>query len=148
MDSDILTQMARIGHQLWAERMRLAGWTYDVKYSEANLTHDALVPFDKLSHADRRASMLKIESEQLAERLRALAAPDRSDTRPFDVTELRVGMPVAWAGEGDKPAEPGRVKSWEVDEETGDVVCIIVTWKDGSDQVIGALEGLLRRIED
>lgn len=148
MDADILNQLARIGHQVWSERMRVAGWSYGVKYSEANLTHDALVAFDKLPEIDRRTTVLKIEAEQLVARLGVLATPDRSDTRPFCAEELRVGRAVCWAGEGDQPAEPGSVQSWEIDEDTGDVVSITVTWKDGSVQSVGALEGLLRRVED
>ena len=146
MDADILNQLAQIGHQLWSDGMRQAGWTYGESYSQDNRTHDALVDFNDLPNVDQRTARLRIESEQVCQLLATLATPDRSDTRPFVPGELHVGQHVGWAGEGQPPGEPGLIESWDVDESTGDVLTISVRWSDGTIEAIGAMEGLLRRL--
>lgn len=148
MDSNILNQLARIGHQVWSDGMREAGWRFGVRYSEDNRTHDALVAFDELPDIDQRLTMLRIEAEHVVQKLGELATPDRSDTRPFAAVELRVGLPVGWASTEDVPAEPGAVESWSLDDETGDVLEVSVRWRDGSITSVSAHDGLLRRIED
>lgn len=148
MESDILIQLARIGHQVWSDDMRRAGWSYGVKYSEDNRTHDALVEFEKLPEVDVRSAVLKIQAEGIATQLGNLVVPDRSDTRPFSAVELHVGMRVGWAGDDARPAEPGSIESWTVDDKSGDVLSITVTWRDGETTTVGASVGLLRRIED
>jgi hypothetical protein len=107
--------------------------------------HDALVAFAQLLPADRRAAIVKVESEGLAERLIELVWPDRSDTRPFDASELHVGMKVGMVDERENVAEPGELQSWETDDD-GAVVAITVRWADGSTTTCDPLEGVIRRL--
>lgn len=130
-DSDLAEHIAAVAHEAWRRRMTYAGWVAGSHYSEPGKVHDALVPFEELNPADRRATLSSVRLEKMEAKLAALVEYPREPDRPFTLEEMRPGLSVTSAIEaGPASTEHGVVESWEADED-GTLRMIQVRWDDG-----------------
>lgn len=137
MAADAITRdLARIAHALWCRKMVACGWMYGETFSPEKRTHDALVPFDRLSLHDQNNAVLIIQSEGFESKLERAIDYPRGPDRQFIPSEMRVGLPVGWAA-GVKLADPlrdpsteiGTIDSWEI--KSGELSVIRVRWPGG-----------------
>lgn len=140
MGDDIDLRLAGIAHDLWRERMEAGGWRHG-PYCPEQRTHDALVPWDRLSPGDQRAAALAAATSGARELLsRGLEYPRGTD-RPFLLEEMRSGLPVREPGANGRS---GQVEGWDTDDE-GQLAVIRVRWDDGSLSEHPAMERELAR---
>lgn len=144
--SAAIYDLARAGHQIWCDQMIASGWRPGASFDEQGQVHDALVPFDQLRRVDQLVAITALDIEGMPDAIAALVAPDRSASRVFSPDELREGLAVGWGGSSPTPSEPGKLISWELDED-GDVTLMRIEWRDGRIEDYDPFERLLRRLE-
>jgi hypothetical protein len=133
---DHINKLAAIAHDLWCVHMRAEGW-HSGPFNPGSLSHDALVPFDRLGSADRRVARSAIEAEELERLLTRIIDYPRGADRPFGTEDIRKGTKVAFCPEGVPPSQSavdpgdlGVIDSWETDS-AGDVSLVVVRWSSG-----------------
>lgn len=153
LDRAALDQIAAIAHRLWCERMKSEGWRYGDRACLEDQTHDALVPFERLSEADRIAARRAIQCMELDDKLVGEISYARGPNRDYVLADMKVGLRVVFCPEFREPAmdevpsnEKGEVESWEcVDNE---LESIVVRWADGSCGEYPANSGELARLDE
>lgn len=130
--SPTILKLAAIAHELWREQMLRDGWKHGPAFDRERRTHDALVPFERLSPQDRRHACLGIECAELERQLVFTIVYQRGPDREFAAEELRPGLEVGLCD----PAQPdglsgirGVVERWQADAQ-GELV-IFVRWSTG-----------------
>jgi hypothetical protein len=131
----LLTDLARVAHELWRRAMKADGWKRGA-FSPERRTHDAMVPYDELPRPDRLALHLRLVVNELANRLVETVEYPRGADRPFVIEEMQRGLEVALSDEfgparlGDvHEKHRGKVESWEVGTD-GELSLITVRWGD------------------
>jgi hypothetical protein len=130
--------------------MHKEGWRSG-RYQPDRLTHDALIPFDELSRADRLALDLNVTANELAERLIATVDYPRGPDRPFTIDDIKQGVRVALScglrlTRAELGHDQGEIVSWEV--SNGDLALITVRWDDGEMASYNPWERALVRISE
>jgi len=137
---ELLERLAATIHDLWREGLARRGWKVAQEFSENARTHDAMVPFDRLSPGDRQ-EVLQL-AQTWADKLADEVEHPRGDDREFTKEEIFVGMPVAWADRmrltytdparrGTDPSGViGYVTAWTVSEDGASLESIKVAWPD------------------
>lgn len=129
------------------------GWSKG-PFDQNTRQHDALVPFEELTRADRHAVALYVSGEQFEETLPRLLEYPRGPQRPFQIEEIKRGLKVAYCPEGlpattseIDPSDVGVIESWDVDTKH-DITVVRVRWADGTIEAYSPWEGVLARIEE
>ena len=145
--SSVTEQLAAVAHLCWCASMQNQGWRYGPAYDPDHKTHDALIAFERLPGKDRDATVFAVRSADVERYLATLVFYPRGPERPFEVGELRDGLPVGLAKDLDPVgSERGTVIGWKVGPD-GALQEIRVRWSDGSEQVHHPSERELRRLE-
>lgn len=132
----LLIDLARVTHELWRLRLESEGWRPG-PYKPEGKVHDALVPFERLTRADRLILDSHVRDEQIEEALTDTLRYPRGPDRPFLVEEMVIGLAVVFAQKGcperldEVPDElHGAVINWTTDA-SGELSQIAVRWNTG-----------------
>lgn len=141
MSATSLRSLAAVAHECWCELMREQGWSYGDTYSAEDQIHDALRPFDQLPIPDQRRCLRTLRCEGTAASLADLLdyprdQPGLPELQPED---MEVGRRVVSADDpaiaGEIRGGIGRIISWTINRETGDLDLIRVRWDEGDETV-------------
>lgn len=150
-DPSAIELLAASAHEFWRMRMQREGWRAGPpgSYDESARVHEALVPFEQLSHEDRWIAIESVEALHLEEQLAESIEYPRGPARPLRACEMHVGLRVESSLEplhaGDAPAR-GQVVGWDVDPRSSLLSLIHVRWDDGAVTSHCPLERELRAI--
>ncbi len=153
LDRTALDQIAAIAHRLWCERMKSEGWRYGDRVCIDDRTHDALVPFDRLSEADQIAARRSVQCMELEHRLAEEISYARGPNRDYVLEDMKVGLRAVFCPDFRPPAmervpqnERGEVEGWECLD--GELESVRVRWADGSCGEYAANSGELARLDE
>ena len=145
--------LARVTHELWRARLEAEGWTPG-PYAPQEKHHDALVPYERLSRADKLVLNAYVQAEELACRIPAQLSYPRGPDRPLLVEDLRPGLGVVFCAQGCPrclsavaPEHRGVVVSWETDSDD-ELTLITVRWNSGEIQKYDPWSGEIARAEE
>lgn len=132
----LLTELARIAHELWRLRLIAEGWRLGT-YRPEDKAHDALVSFEQLSRGDRLALQAHVSDEHIEQALTDDLRYPRGPDRPLLIEDMVVGLEVVFR-DRDLPARledvpchrRGRVINWTTDT-SGELSNISVRWNSG-----------------
>jgi hypothetical protein len=133
---DFITRLAAIAHDLWCAHMRAEGW-HEGPFNPSARSHDALVPFERLGSADRRAARSAVQAEEVDRLLTRIIDYPRGSNRPLGIEEMRPRMRVVFCSAeaprsraAVKPGDIGEIEAWEKDE-SGELSLVVVRWASG-----------------
>lgn len=122
-------KLARLAHEEWCARMKNEGWRQGTTFDAEEHLHDALVPFDELSPADRRSVYIGIVASDITELVYQACDYPRGETRELTTADVRTGARVQHT---DEPSEFGHIETWQEDPNfPGALNWIRVRWDSG-----------------
>jgi hypothetical protein len=138
-DNPTLRLVAQAAHECWCARMREQGWQAAPHYSQETRAHDALVPFESLALADQRRTLRALRCEDIASFLADLLDYPRGEPGlpELQIEDMAIGRAVQRVAHCDQaasgPANRGRISSWTINPQTGDLDVVRIRWDDGSE---------------
>jgi hypothetical protein len=139
MTDTTLRSLAAAAHECWCDRMREQGWRYGPDFSADALAHDALRPFDQLPLPDQRRCLRILRCEETVASFAELLEyprdePGLPELQPEDMCVGRgVDLTEHMRAGGGAPAGPGRIISWTINTDSGDLDLVQVRWADGAE---------------
>jgi hypothetical protein len=139
MNTATLRLLAAAAHECWCDRMRDQGWRPGRGYDAGAKVHDAIAPFDHLAAPDQRRTLRSLRCEDAAAYLGELldyprGLPGLPELQPED---MKIGREVVHiddpAADTTTPGLRGKILSWVINPDTGDLDIVRVRWSDGSE---------------
>lgn len=122
--------LARALHEAWRQRMLSEGWRPGDSYSEEFRTHDALLPFDRLTPEQQEDAEFDAVATGVLKELAQLDVHPRGEGAPLLPSTIRKGQRVEFVGE---PQGDGVVTGWSMDARYGWPHMVHVRWLDGTE---------------